>query len=41
MYAPIGENDRYNANSIRGRHWSVLSAYIVDEYLPCTAIREG
>ena len=41
MYAPIGEDGRYNANPTRGRHWSVLPAYTVDEYLPCTAIREG
>ncbi len=40
MYASIGETNRYYANSTRGRSWNVLSAYIVDDYLSCIAIRE-
>jgi len=41
VYAPIGQDGRYHADPSRGRHWSVLPAYTVDDYLPCTAIREG
>ncbi len=41
VYASIGEAGRYHADPTRGRSWSVLSVYIVDGYLSCTAIREG
>lgn len=40
-WAPIGEPARYNADMTRGRSWSVLPAYTVNGYLPCTSIREG
>lgn len=40
-WAPIGEPARYNADISRGRSWSVLPAYTIDGYLPCTSIREG
>ena len=41
IYASTGEPERYHADPTRGRSWSVLPAYTVDGYLPCTAIREG
>ena len=41
MYAPIGEAGRYHADPTRGRSWSVLPAYTIDGYLPCTGVREG
>lgn len=28
-------------NLIKGATWSILPAYAIDGYLPCTAIREG
>ena len=40
-YAPIGQPARYCDDLTRGASWSVLPAYTVDGYLPCTAIREG
>ena len=40
-YAPIGQPARYHADRTRGRSWSVLPAYTIDGYLPCTGIREG
>lgn len=40
-WAPIREPTRYNADMTRGRSWSVLPAYTVDGYLPCTSIQEG
>ena len=41
IYALIDEPGRYYVDLTRGRSWSVLSTYVVDEYLPCTVIREG
>ena len=40
-WAPIGEAARYQGPRTRGRTWSVLPAYTVNGYLPCTGIREG
>ncbi len=40
-YAPVGEPARYQASRKRGHSWSVLPAYTIDGYLPCTGIREG
>ena len=40
-YAPVGEPARYQASRKRGHCWSVLPAYTIDGYLPCTGIREG
>lgn len=40
-YAPIGQPARYHGDINRGHNWSVLPAYTVDGYLPCTSIREG
>jgi len=41
VYAPVGRLARYHASRRRGHSWGVLPAYIVDGYLPCTAIKEG
>lgn len=41
VYAPIGQDGRYHADPRRGRSWSVLPAYTVDGYLPCTGFKEG
>jgi hypothetical protein len=35
------EPARYQASRKRGHCWSVLPAYTIDGYLPCTGIREG
>ena len=40
-YAPIGQPGRYHASRTRGYSWSVLSAYTIDGFLPCTGIKEG
>lgn len=40
-YAPIGQPARYQGNIRRGHNWTVLPAYTVDGYLPCTSIRKG
>jgi hypothetical protein len=40
-YAPIGEAARYHASRDRGASWSVLPAYTLNGYLPCTSIRES
>lgn len=40
-YALVGQPCRYYASRRRGHSWSVLPAYTVDGYLPCTAIKEG
>ncbi len=40
-YAPVGEPARYQASRKREHSWSVLPAYTIDDYLPCTGIREG
>jgi len=40
-YAPVGESARYQVSRKRGHSWSVLSAYTIDDYLPCIGIREG
>lgn len=41
VYAPVGQPGRYYADPRRGRSWSVLPAYTVDGYLPCTGFKEG
>ena len=41
VYALIGQDGRYHADPRRGRSWSVLPAYTVDGYLPCTGFKEG
>ena len=41
VYAPVGEPGRYHADPTRGQHWSVLPAYTVDGYLPCTGFKQG
>lgn len=40
-YAPVGQPGRYRADRTRGTSWSVLPAYTIDGYLPCTGIKEG
>ena len=40
-YAPIDQPARWCDNLTRGTTWSILPAYAIDGYLPCTAIREG
>lgn len=40
-YSRIGHSGRYHGDVTRGRCWSVLPAYTVDGYLPCTLIQEG
>ena len=40
-YGPIGEPVRYHADINRGDRWSILPAYTLGGYLPCTAIRRG
>ena len=40
-YAPIGQPARYQGDIRRDHNWTVLPAYTVDSYLPCTSIREG
>lgn len=40
-YAPVGQPGRYHVSRRRGHSWSVLPAYTVNGYLPCTAIKEG
>jgi len=40
-YGPIGEACRWNEDMRRGNTYSILPAYTVDGYLPCTDIKEG
>jgi transposase len=40
-YGPIGSPARYANDIARGNTWSILPAYTVDRYLPCTSIRLG
>lgn len=40
-WAGIGHPARYHHNNLRGKSWSVLPAYTVDGYLPCTGVKEG
>ena len=40
-YVPIGQPARLCDDLTRGATWSILPAYAIDGYLPCTAIREG
>jgi hypothetical protein len=40
-YAPIGQAARYQASRRRGKSWSVLPAYTIDGYLPCTGFKLG
>lgn len=40
-YAPVGEPARYHASRRRGHSWSILPAYTIDGYLPCTGVKEG
>ena len=40
-YAPIGQPARWSDDMTRGKTWSILPAYTIDGYLPCTSIREG
>ena len=40
-WAPIGQDARYHASRTRGKTWSVLPAYTIDGYLPCTGFRLG
>ena len=40
-YAPVGRPGRYHADRTRGYSWSVLPAYTIDGFLPCTGIKEG
>ena len=40
-YGPIGEATRYHTSINRGDTWSLMPAYSVDGYLPCTALKKG
>src|SRR5580700_6916400 len=40
-YGLIGSLARYADDMARGNTWSILLAYTVDRYLPCTGIRLG
>ena len=40
-YAPIAHLARWPDDLTMGKTWSILPAYIIDGYLPCTGIREG
>ena len=40
-YAPIGDPARYYTDIERGQTYSILSAYTISGYLPCTGIKEG
>src|SRR6202044_2459594 len=39
--APMGKPAVVRANIDRGKSWSILPAYTIDGYLPCTGIKEG
>ena len=40
-YAFIDYSTKWCDDLTRGRTWSILSTYTINEYLSCTAIREG
>ena len=40
-YAPIEQPGRYHASRTRGHSWSILPAYTIDGFLPCTGVKEG
>lgn len=40
-YSRIDHSGRYHGDITRGKCWSVLPAYTIDSYLPCTLIKEG
>ena len=40
-YGPIIEAICYHTNINRGDTWSLMPAYSVDGYLPCTALKKG
>jgi hypothetical protein len=40
-YRPIGSPAHYANDMAQGNTWSILPAYTVDGYLPCTDIRLG
>ena len=40
-YGPIGQAVRWQDDMRRGDTWSILPAYTVDGYLPCTGIKKG
>lgn len=40
-WSAIGQPARYHYDISRGKSWSILPAYTVDGYLPCTGIKEG
>jgi transposase len=40
-YALVGHEARYAQDIKRGATWSILPAYTVNGYLPCTGIKEG
>lgn len=41
VYEPIGNEGRYCRDDRVGKTWSILPAYTIDGYLPCTGIKEG
>ena len=41
VYAPIGNDGRHTLNARVGKTWSILPAYTIEGYLPCTGIKEG
>ena len=40
-YALVGQPGRYHASRQRGYSWSVLPAYTINGYPPCTGIKQG
>ena len=40
-YGPINETVRWNEDMRRRDTWSILPAYTVDGYLPCTGIKKA
>lgn len=40
-YAPIGHEARYETDIQRGKTWSICAAMPLDDWLPCTGIKEG
>lgn len=40
-YSPIGEPSWYTQDIRRGKTHTILPAYTVDSYLPCTSVKEG
>lgn len=39
--APLGRPAKVRGNISRGKTWSILPAYTLDGYLPCTGIQQG